>query len=142
MKVPTTVNEGNLILAYYVATQNYNGLGVEEKELSEIVVKTTIRKFRKEVNEFRDILLKLVDETKVSQEKLKIVKYLKNVTITNLRKITKALIDSSRVELDEVEKNGINKLVDQNRIKLNKEEVQRYDDKLRSLGKYRNLRKL
>lgn len=131
-------------LAYYVTKFECNGLGLNERELCTYILgNITVNCFKFQKANFNHLLnqegFKL---DHVSKLQLEVFEECKNLTITQLREKIKPFIKSQEEKHEKIKSIAYNDSVEKRRQKANEALNKVHEDKLKSLRKHRNLRKL
>ena len=137
-------NKEELIIAYYIAKWGLTGIDVTPEELAESVIgDTTEASLQMQVANFRSILNIegfQLDHTSKAQNDL--INEYKNTTMTQIRAQVISKIQSSVSNIISNKKKK-NALESSKRVQsLNADLQKNHDNKVASMQKYRNLRKL
>lgn len=134
-----------LIIAYYIAKWDYNGLSITEDELVNCILDTSKASLKFQVMRFRS-LLGLGEEWMESEgckANKEVVDELANITVVRVRKMVADYIEENACQelKNKTETKSINKEVNKRRDALNEQSKVNFENKLAHLKKYRRLRK-
>jgi len=139
-------SEEELIIAYYIAKWNLSGIQISEEDLAAYVIDTTANSLKMQTANFRHLLqidgYQLAAGPSLGCNKRVIIDKLKDKTITQVRKIILDYIDSIDKDILKRKSTSVNLSINKNKEKLNKTSQLIFEQKLKSLNKYRNLRKI
>jgi hypothetical protein len=137
-------NNNELIIAYYVAKWDVNGLKMTEEELAEYVIgNTSAQSLKMQAANFRHLLgIEGYTLEDASQAQRDVVEQLKNSTVTQVRNMIFTYTDSVQEEFDARKASKTNKAVNEKRDQLNAQLQKDFEAQLKMKGMYRRLRKL
>lgn len=130
-----------LIIAYYIAKWDYSGLNISEHDFANYVITdTTVASLRMQTACFRQLLgldgHRLAHCSELMKE---LVKELENKTISQVRKLIFSYVDLQEDNIKILTIQKENKIVNKKRDQLNTQYQLDFDNKLKSLRRYRNL---
>lgn len=137
-------NNNELIIAYYVAKWDVNGLNMTEDELAEYVIgNTSTQSLRMQAANFKHLLgIEGYTLEDASQAQRDVVEQLKNSTVTQVRNIIFTYTDSVQEEFDARKASKVNKEVNEKRDQLNEKLQKDFEAQLKMKGMYRRLKKI
>lgn len=127
-------SEKELTIAYYIAKWDFNGLGVSEEDVVELIIgETTIPSLKMQIANFRFLLniegYQLKDVSKAMKD---LADKLKDKTMSQVRKIVLEIIDEQSEIIEKAQISRNNKLANSRRDVLNQQEVLDHENKLKS----------
>ncbi len=137
-------NKEELTIAYYIAKWGLTGIDITPEELAELVIgNTTEVSLQMQVTHFRSILnIEDSNLTGASNVMIELINEYKDVTMTQIRAQVISKIQSSVSNIISNKKKK-NALESYKRVQsLNADLQKNHDNKIASMRKYRNLKKL
>lgn len=130
-----------LTIAYYIAKWDYNGLQISEEDLVDGVIgRTTKPSLKMQIANFRYVLgIEGFKLEHASQAMKDLADELANKTVTQVRNLVVDIIVKSDTDIVKAQSSRSNKAIDKRRESLNKVSEETFQNKMRALGKYRNL---
>lgn len=137
-------NNNELIIAYYIAKWDVNGLKMTEEELAEFVIgNTSTQSLKMQAANFRHLLgiegYTLEDASNAQRD---VVEQLKNKTVTQVRNIIFTYADSVSEQVATLKATKSNKVVNEKRDELNKLMQKNFENELKMKMMNRRLRKI
>ena len=133
-----------LTIAYYIAKWDLTGIDITPEELAEAVIgNTTLVSLQMQVTHFRNILnIEDSNLTGASNVMIELINEYKDYTMTQIRAQVISKIQSSISNIISHNKNKKSLEASKRVAKLNEDLNLVFENKIKELQKYRNLRKL
>jgi hypothetical protein len=145
MKQPKRIwSREELIIAYYIAKWDYNGLSITSEDIVDIAIKGSSKSsLNMHVANFRHLLnidgYKLEHTSKLMDE---VVEEMKNKTVTQVRGIVNMILDKKEDELEAARVKRKNAQIAERAEKANVVLFLIFENKVKAMQKHRRLRKL
>ena len=130
-----------LVIAYYFAKWDMNGLGISKEELvNGVIGNTTIPSLDMQAANFRHIMgIEGYQLTNASKLMYKVVEELKDKTVTQMRKMVSKIIDKSELDIEVSNRRQNNIKVSLKADALNEFERTNFENQLKARRQHRNL---